>query len=79
MPDFSKKGAFGMSNGSTLQLADAINELCPWSGKPIEEGSLTVWNGVVVGFCNPGCRDKFERAQTHFAAALSQRDAAPAS
>jgi hypothetical protein len=28
----------------------------------------------VVGFCNPGCRDKFEAAVNHFEAALAERD-----
>lgn len=50
----------------------AINETCPWSGKPVQPDSLTMWNGHVVGFCNPGCRDKFDAAQTHFQSALTQ-------
>ncbi|MEM0911364.1 MAG: glutathione S-transferase [Pseudomonadota bacterium] len=45
---------------------DAINEVCPWSGNPVSDDSLTNYNGHVVGFCNPGCRDKFERAIAHF-------------
>ncbi|NQW08346.1 MAG: glutathione S-transferase [Alphaproteobacteria bacterium] len=52
-------------------LAEAINDTCPWSGKPIAEDSLTTYNGHVVGFCNPGCRDKFEAATGHFEAALN--------
>ena len=32
---------------------------CPFSGRPIEAGSLTLYEGKVVGFCNPDCRDKF--------------------
>ena len=45
-----------------LRLADCINETCPWSGKPVQADSLTLYQGHVVGFCNPGCRDKFEQA-----------------
>ena len=45
-----------------LAIADCINETCPWSGKPVQAGSLTEYDGHVVGFCNPGCRDKFESA-----------------
>lgn len=45
-----------------LKIEDAINELCPWSGDPISEDSLTLYKGQVVGFCNRGCRDKFETA-----------------
>jgi hypothetical protein len=44
---------------SELKLEDAVNETCPWSGKPIAADSLTRYQGAVVGFCNPGCRDKF--------------------
>jgi len=60
--------------GDRLSLADAVNETCPWSGKPISADSLTVYKGKIVGFCNPGCRDKFAAAVTHFEAAL---EAAP--
>ena len=44
------------------QLDDCINTHCPWSGKPVSPDSLTLYGGRVVGFCNPGCRDKFEQA-----------------
>ncbi|SDC63394.1 hypothetical protein SAMN05444678_104163 [Sphingomonas sp. YR710] len=49
-----------------LRLEDAVNENCPWSGKPISEDSLTLYRGQVVGFCNSGCRDKFETATRTF-------------
>ena len=49
-----------------LNIADCINETCPWSGKPVRADSLTKYNGRVVGFCNPGCRDKFDAAIQHF-------------
>jgi hypothetical protein len=57
-----------------LRLADCINQTCPWSGKPVQADSLTLYDGQVVGFCNPGCRDKFEQAVRHFETA---RAAAP--
>ena len=50
----------------TLNIADCINETCPWSGKPVQVDSLTEYDGHVVGFCNPGCRDQFESAVRHF-------------
>jgi hypothetical protein len=53
------------------RLDECINQLCPWSGKPVGADSLTIYRGEVVGFCNPGCRDKFEAATRHFEAALS--------
>ena len=63
-----------------LRIEDAVNETCPWSGKPIAADSLTFYRGHVVGFCNPGCRDKFEAATRHFEAALAgQDDADPTS
>ena len=58
----------------TLRIEDAVNETCPWSGKPIAADSLTTYRGAVVGFCNPGCRDKFEAAVTKFDEALAKRD-----
>ncbi len=61
---------------SGLRLEDAVNELCPWSGDPISADSLTLYKGQVVGFCNSGCRDKFEKATTAFDLALA---AGPAS
>ncbi|MAU98569.1 glutathione S-transferase [Aurantimonas sp. 22II-16-19i] len=61
-----------MRNDRGLRLEDAINETCPWSGNPIAGDSLTTYNDAVVGFCNPGCRDKFETAVRHFEAAAKE-------
>jgi hypothetical protein len=58
-----------------LDIADAINTVCAWSGKPIAEDALTRYRGAVVGFCNPGCRDKFEKAVGDFETALRERSA----
>lgn len=58
---------------TTLRIEDAINERCPWSGKPIAADSLTLYNGAVVGFCNPECRDRFARALRSFEEALQAR------
>ncbi|MEL6214381.1 MAG: glutathione S-transferase [Pseudomonadota bacterium] len=58
---------------SKLTLENCINEACPWSGDPVAEDSLTTYNDQVVGFCNPGCRDKFEKAIQHFDAAVDER------
>ena len=60
-------------NQQTLNIEDAINEICPWSGKPISADSLTLYNGAVVGFCNPDCRDKFAKAVRSFEADLQAR------
>ena len=56
-----------------LHIEDAINETCPWSGKPISADSLTLYNGAVVGVCNPDCRDKLAKAVRSFEAALQAR------
>jgi hypothetical protein len=58
---------------SKLKVEDAVNETCPWSGKPIAADSLTRYRDVVVGFCNPDCRDKFEKALGHFEEALARK------
>ena len=50
--------------------AAAINQSCPWSGKPVQPDSLTHYRGQTVGFCNPGCRDKFVTAVAQFDAAI---------
>ena len=51
---------------TVLNIEDCINETCPWSGKPVQADSLALYGDDVVGFCNPGCRDKFEKAVRHF-------------
>lgn len=61
-----------MTASRSLSLADAINTACPWSSKPVQGDSLTEYRGHVVGFCDAGCKDKFEKAVSHFEAALSQ-------
>jgi len=57
-----------------LKLQDCVNDVCPWSGDPVSADSLTLYRGKVVGFCNPGCRDKFEQAATAFDAAIEGKN-----
>ncbi|MEM6586577.1 MAG: glutathione S-transferase [Pseudomonadota bacterium] len=52
--------------GASLSIEDCVNVHCPWSGEPVSPDSLTLYQGRVVGFCNPGCRDKFAAAIDHF-------------
>ena len=59
----------------TLDIADCINETCPRSGKPVQADSLSEYDGQVVGFCNIGCRDKFESAIRHFERAKASKAA----
>ena len=49
-----------------LDIADCIKETCSWSGGRVQSDSLTLYNGRVLGFCNPGRRDQFESAVRHF-------------
>ena len=53
-----------------LRLEDCVNEVCPWSGDPVSPDSLTLYRGKTVGFCNTGCRDKFEAATKAFDTAI---------
>lgn len=53
-----------------LHLEDCVNTHCPWSGNPVSGDSLTRYRDKVVGFCNPGCRDKFEKAASDFDAVI---------
>jgi len=57
-----------------LRLEDCINRVCPWSGDPVQADSLTLYKGQVVGFCNPGCRDKFEKAASAFDTAIQGKN-----
>ena len=56
--------------GGEPRLDECVNQVCPWSGKPVSADSLTRYKGAVVGFCNPGCKDKFEAATSAFDAAI---------
>ena len=55
-----------------------INTHCPWSGEPVQADSLTEYKGQVVGFCNTGCRDKFEQAVGKFEELLAEKVISPA-
>jgi YHS domain-containing protein len=57
-----------------LHLEDSVNDVCPWSGKPVSADSLTTYRGRTVGFCNPGCRDKFDTAARAFDAAMESKE-----
>jgi hypothetical protein len=61
-----------------LKLDDCVNDACPWSGKPVSADSLTRYRGRVVGFCNPGCRDKFNAALSQFNKRIDVPGQAPA-
>jgi YHS domain-containing protein len=56
-----------------LRLSDCVNTHCPWSGKPVSADSLTLYQGQVVGFCNPRCRDRFDAATQAFDPLIESR------
>ena len=58
----------------TLDIEDCVNDVCPWSGKPVSADSLTTYRGNVVGFCNPGCRNKFDTAAKAFDSRIEGRN-----
>ncbi len=64
MPDTNVTGAAG-------HAVIAVNDMCPWSGKSVSSDSITSYKGHPVGFCNTGCRDKFDRAIGVFDAAIA--------
>jgi hypothetical protein len=55
---------------TALRPEECVNDTCPWSGDPVSADSLTLYKDKVVGFCNTGCRDKFEKAASAFDAAI---------
>ncbi len=57
-----------------LRLEDCVNDVCPWPGERVSADSLTRYRGKVVGFCNTGCRDKFEAASRAFDAAIEGKE-----
>ena len=56
------------------KIEDCVNAVCPWSGEPVSPDSLTRYRGKVVGFCNTGCREKFEAAANAFDAAIDGKE-----
>ena len=46
----------------------------PLVGEAVSADSLTLYRGKVVGFCNTGCRDKFEAASGAFDAAIEGKN-----
>jgi|GEM_PF-3509978 hypothetical protein len=56
----------GESPSSLQQASGAVNETCPWSGKPVHPAAVLIHQDRVVGFCSQSHRDKFARAIEHF-------------
>jgi uncharacterized protein YjiS (DUF1127 family) len=53
--------------------ADAVNSICPWTGKPVSSAALTHYRGRVVGFGNADALHEFERARRTFDSAIAAK------
>jgi hypothetical protein len=51
-------------------LEACVNDVCPWTGKPVSADALAVYKGRVVGFASPELRDRFFAATLIFDAAI---------
>jgi hypothetical protein len=53
-----------------LAVADCVNDVCPWTGKPVSADALTLYKGKVVGFADRRARDSFLAAMIAFETAI---------
>jgi hypothetical protein len=51
-------------------LIDCMNDVCPWTGKPVSMDALTLYKGQVVGFASRAARDHFLAAVVAFETAI---------
>ncbi|WP_181705973.1 glutathione S-transferase [Chthonobacter rhizosphaerae] len=53
-----------------LQIEDCVNDVCPWTGKPVSADALTRYKGKVIGFADRRSRDAFLAAIVAFETAI---------
>ncbi|WP_181702799.1 glutathione S-transferase [Chthonobacter albigriseus] len=53
-----------------LSLDDCVNDVCPWTGKPVSADALTRYKGKVIGFADRRSRDAFLAALVAFETAI---------
>ena len=53
-----------------LSLAACVNDVCPWTGKPVSAEALTLYKGRVIGFADRASRDAFLSAIVAFETAI---------
>ncbi|HUG62810.1 MAG TPA: glutathione S-transferase [Methylomirabilota bacterium] len=53
-----------------LSLADCVNDVCPWTGRPVSADALTRYKGRVIGFADRASRDTFVSALVAFETAI---------
>ena len=53
-------GNHGDHGHAEVDTSKPVNTMCPIGNEPVEaDGGRTVYKGDTVGFCCPGCIDKF--------------------
>lgn len=55
---------------SVHSLAACVNDVCPWTGKPVSADALTLYKGRVIGFAHRSARDTFLAAIIAFETAI---------
>lgn len=55
-----------------LSISDCVNDVCPWTGKPVSADALTRYKGKVIGFADRRSRDAFLAAIVAFETAILQ-------
>ena len=60
-----------MARAMALDLRECVNQVCPWTGRPVSTEGLMRYRGRVIGFCSQGERDRFARAVAMFDAAIA--------
>ncbi|MDG1972105.1 MAG: glutathione S-transferase [Paracoccaceae bacterium] len=59
--DLPRRDGFGPGAtplAAAVSDGPALNDACPYSGKPVDAGSIAEIDGLKIGYCNPFCRDK---------------------
>ncbi len=51
---------------------ESVNSACPFSGKAVQADSIAEVQGKKIGFCNPGCRDKFQNNPQDYPQVLAE-------
>jgi glutathione S-transferase len=59
--DLPRRDGFGPGAtplAAAVSDGPALNDACPYSGKPVDAGSIAEIDGLKIGYCNPFCRNK---------------------
>lgn len=59
--DYPRRVGFGPGVAPLLAAVSggpSMNDACPYSGKPVDAGSIAEIDGLKIGYCNTFCRDK---------------------